>query len=105
MSRDTDPFVAACRLQPALDALTNWAHDHAVQIAADKYEAVVITTNPAQVNGKCRPPLYLNLQGLRYNASPKILEILLPTLLAIAKLKDSMGDQRSKGFVRHLSGS
>jgi len=94
-TRDSDPLSAARRLQPALDALSNWAHSREVQIAVDKSEAVVITLDPAQVNGKCRPPLYLNGQELRYNASPKILGVTFDsqlrftahTSMAVAKLK------------------
>ena len=44
-----DLFKAVIPMQPALDSLSSWARNH----ATEKTEALVITTDPGQVNAKC----------------------------------------------------
>ena len=62
-------------MQPALDALASWAATNEVEIAADKTEALVISSDPNEVNAKCRPRLTLNGLDLVYNPEPKILGV------------------------------
>jgi len=93
-SRGTDPIAAAVPMQAALDRLSAWAREHAVEIAPEKTEAVVLTTDPSQVNAKCRPQLSLNGSQLSYKAAIKILGVTIDSQLrftqhskyAIAKL-------------------
>ena len=80
-TRSTQPSLAAVPMQTALDALSDWARDNAVEIAAEKTEAVVITSDPGQVNAKCRPPLSIDGKQLAYNAKPKILGVIFDSQL------------------------
>ena len=70
-----DPGVAATNTQRALDALATWCDENYQKISPDKTEALVITTDPREVNGKCHPPLRLADRNISYNASPTILGV------------------------------
>ena len=74
-TRATNPATAAEEMQAALDGLSAWARVHEVEIAPEKTEAIVISTDPSQVNAKCRPPLNIGGSQLRYNATPKVLGV------------------------------
>ena len=97
VTRATDPFAAAVPMQAALDGLSAWAHDHAVEIAPQKTEAVVVTTDPRQVNGKCQPPLAINDQQIRYTAAPEILGVTVDSQL---RFTAHARDARAKFFAR-----
>jgi ribonuclease HI len=75
VARHPLPTSAATMMQPALDALASWAATNEVKIAADKTEALVITSHPNEVNAKCHPRLTLNGSDLTYNPEPKILGV------------------------------
>ena len=103
VARHPLPTGAAALMQPALDALASWAAANEVEIAADKTEALVITSHPNEVNAKCRPRLTLNGSDLTYNPEPKILGVLFDSQLrfgpqarfAVAKLSSRINVLRA----------
>ena len=68
-------------MQVALDGLSSWAEERAVEMAAEKTEAVVITSDPTQVSAKCRPPLLMNGRQLSYSAEPRMVGVTLDSQL------------------------
>ena len=76
-----DPQAAAAVTQPALNALADWSSAHYLEISVEKTEAVVISLDPREVNGKCRPQMSLAGQAISYNPTPSILGVVLDSQL------------------------
>ena len=75
VARHARPARAAEEMQLALDALSSWAELNHVLIAAEKTEALVLSSDPWEVNAKCRPRLVLCGSPVGYNAEPVILGV------------------------------
>ena len=65
---------SATSTQRALDALDGWCARNYFRIAPDKTVAMVISTDPREVNGKARPPLHLGGQQI-YSPTVTILGV------------------------------
>ena len=70
--------------QPALDTLEVWCNRNYFRIAPDKTEALVISTDPREVNGKARPHLHLCGREISYNPSPTILGVTIDSQLTFS---------------------
>ena len=85
--------TAAREIHPALDALGDWAKNNYVQISAEKREAMVISVDPREVNGKSQSPLFLNQMPVKYN---KNLTILGTTIDSQLRFTDQMKASKTK---------
>ena len=67
--------------QRALDAVQGWSQANYLSLSKEKTEALVISTDPREVNGKARPALHLDGQQVKFNPNPTILGVKLDSQL------------------------
>ena len=88
-----DPQDDAGKIQPALGALEVWCGSNHLAVAPEKTEALLITVDPKQNNGKCRPPLVLCDTPVTYKTSIRILGVTLDTQLTMAEQARTAADR------------
>ena len=54
------PEEAAGKMQPALDAVTNWAKHNKMEISVDKTQALIVSLDPRETAGKAQPDVLLD---------------------------------------------
>ena len=82
---DVDTTSAAVKMQRALDALHLWCQRHHLKLAPEKTEAMLVTVDPRQTNGKVSPPLNINNVPITYVTSLKILGVKVDTQLIMGE--------------------
>ena len=90
---DTDPQRAATAIQAALGATETWCEVHHLKLAPEKTEALLVTVDPRQNNGECRPLLRLCGTDVTYVRELKILGVTIDSQLTMATQAKTAGER------------
>jgi ribonuclease HI len=63
------------KLQPAIDAIADWAEEWKVLVSTSKTVCTLFTLDPVETNGKVKPRLHLNGELIPHDEAPKLLGV------------------------------
>ena len=96
------PELAAEAVQPALDAVTDWASNNHVLFSMDKTEALIISLDPRETCGKAQPTLRLNHEEVSYAYNPETKKTTGPDILGVKFDSQLRFNQQTEIAVKKL---